>query len=181
MEGYHRPAVTDPDDEVYTALALILGGGRTSRLYRSLVRDKQVASRVAAIPAFPGSKYPSLFVAQAFPAKGRGNDDARDAIRAELEKIKSEEVTDAELASVKARARVELVRSLGSNSGLARFLSRYQSLHGDWRELFRALDRMERVGKADILRVAKAVFTDTNRTVGVIETSGGAAAAPAGW
>jgi predicted Zn-dependent peptidase len=43
VEGYHRPAATHPDDAIYDAISDILSSGRTSRLYRSLVRDKQIA------------------------------------------------------------------------------------------------------------------------------------------
>ena len=51
-------------------------------------------------------------------------------------------------------------------------------VYGDWRELFRSVDRIDAVTKADIRRVANQVFVPTNRTVGIIETatagSGGA-------
>jgi predicted Zn-dependent peptidase len=54
----------------------------------------------------------------------------------------------------------------------------YQTLYGDWRELFKSVDRIDAVTKADVRRVANQVFVRTNRTVGVIETvpatSGGA-------
>ena len=44
LEGYHRPSYLDPDDAVYDAISDILSNGRTSRLYRSLVRDQQIAA-----------------------------------------------------------------------------------------------------------------------------------------
>jgi len=182
MEGYHRPAVTDADNEVYDAMSTILGGGRTSRLYRSLVRDKQVAAVVQTIETFPGNKYPNLFTVFAFPSKGHTTTEVGDAIHAELDRLRNEEVSDAELAMVKARAKTDLIRSLGSNQGLAENLSGNQVLTGDWRDLFRSVDRLDKVTKADIKRLANATFVETNRTVGVIETTGSAAAksAPAG-
>jgi len=180
-EGYHKPSVLDPDNEAYEAMATILGGGRTSRLYRSLVRDKQVAAMAQTFASFPGEKYPSLIAIMAMPAKGHTNEEVRDAIRAELEKVKTEEVSDAELAMVKARAKTDLLRSLSTNQGLAMNLSQYQALNGDWRELFRSLERLDKVTKADIQRIAKATFVETNRTVGYIETASSAAKpAPAG-
>jgi predicted Zn-dependent peptidase len=179
LEGYHRPAVTDPDDEVYDAISTILGGGRTSRLYRSLVRDKQIAAVVQAIEAFPGEKYPNLFTIFAFPSKGHTTAEIGDAIHAELERLRNEEVSDAELAMVKARAKTDLIRSLSSNGGLAENLSQNQAITGDWKDLFRSVDRLDKVTKADIKRVASAIFVDTNRTVGMIETTGSAAAKPA--
>ena len=180
-EGYHRPSGLDPDNEAYEALATILGDGRTSRLYRSLVRDKQIAAAAQAIPSLPGDKYPSLFTIFGMAAKGHTNEEVRDAIRAEIEKIKTEEVSDAELAMVKARAKADLVRNLATNQGLAFSMSQYQALSGDWRELFRSVERLDKVTKADVQRVAKAIFVETNRTVGYIETASSASkAAPAG-
>jgi len=70
---------------------------------------------------------------------------------------------------IKTRAKANLIRSLGSNEGLASDLSLYQARYDDWRELFRSVDRIEKVTKADIRRVANKTFTPDNRTVGVIE------------
>ena len=178
IEGYHKPAVTDPDNEVYNAIQTILGGGRTSRLYRTLVRDKQIAAAVQAVDGFPGDKYPTLFAVFAFAAKGHTNDELKDVIHAELDKLRNEEVSDTELTMVKARAKADLIRSLASNQGLAFNLSSNQALTGDWKDLFRSVDRIDKVTKADIKRVANATFLETNRTVGTIETKGGAASKP---
>jgi predicted Zn-dependent peptidase len=57
---------------------------------------------------------------------------------------------------------------------LAMQLATYQRRYGEWRELFRSVDRIDQVTKADIRRVANEIFVDTNRTVGIIETGGGA-------
>jgi len=63
---------------------------------------------------------------------------------------------------------------------LATQLAIYQTRYGDWRELFSSVDRIEKVSKADIRRVANEVFTDTNRTVGIIENSRGGGGSPGG-
>ena len=70
----------------------------------------------------------------------------------------------------KTRTKADLIRGLASNEGLAEQLAEYQTRYGDWRELFRYLDRVDKVTKADIRRVANQVFQDTNRTVGIIQT-----------
>jgi predicted Zn-dependent peptidase len=74
------------------------------------------------------------------------------------------------LKMIKTRAKANLIRSLGSNEGLANNLAIYQSRYDDWRELFRSVDRIDKVSKADIRRVATQTFVPTNRTVGIIET-----------
>jgi predicted Zn-dependent peptidase len=60
---------------------------------------------------------------------------------------------------------------LANNAGLAQQLGTYQALYGDWRELFRQVDRIEKVSKADIRRVAAKTFVVGNRTTAVIENA----------
>jgi predicted Zn-dependent peptidase len=174
LEGYHRPNLKDKDDAVYDALADLLSDGRTSRLYRALVRDQKIASDAEGGTGFPGVKYPTLFYCFATPMPGHTTKEVGDAIHAEIERLKKEDITDDELRMVKTRAKANLIRGLDSNEGLAQDLAIYQTYYGDWRELFRAVDRINAVTKADIKRVANQVFVPTNRTVGVIETAGAA-------
>ena len=122
IEGYHKPGATDPDDAVYEVIGDLMTSGRTSRLYRALVRDKKVAVASAGFNGFPGRKYPNLFVFFGIPTPEKTNADVRDAIRAEIERIKTEDVTDADLAMVKTRAKAELIRQLNDNAGLAQEL-----------------------------------------------------------
>ncbi len=178
VEAYHKPAATHRDEPAYDALSDILTRGRTSRLYRLLVRDKKLAVAVQGVGAFPGAKYPHLWIVLGVPARGITTEAVRDAWRPELERMKTEDVTDEELARFKTRAKADLIRSLNSNAGLAEQLAAYHVLFGDWRELFRYVDRMDGVTKADIRRVANELLKESNRVVGRIETA--APAAPAG-
>ena len=171
LEGYHRPAGTDPDDPVYNVMSGILSQGRTSRLYRSLVRDKKLAAGAAGFNGFPGDKYPNLFLFFAIPTPGHTAADVVEPIRAEIERLKTEDVGAEELQSVKTRAKANLLRRLDSNSGLALQLAEYQTQHGDWRELFREVERLDKVTAADIRRVANAIFVPNNRTVAMIESA----------
>ena len=170
MEGYHKPGAGHPDSAVYEVIGDLLTSGRTSRLYRSLVRDRKVAAVAQGFPDFPGDKYPNLFIAFGIPLPGKTNADVRDGIRAELERLKTEDVTDAELAMVKTRAKANLIRKLADNQGLANELGSYQARYGDWRQLFRAVEKIDKVSKADIRRVSNEIFVQKNRTVGRIET-----------
>ena len=172
LEGYHRPDYRSPDDQVYDAIADLMSNGRTSRLYRSLVRDKQIASDSAGFTGLPGNKYPHLFAFYAFPLPGHKTQEVADAIHAEIERLKKEDITDDELKMIKTRAKANLIRSLGSNEGLAFALGLNQARYDDWRELFRSVDRIEKVSKADIRRVANQIFVPDNRTVGIIEFAG---------
>src|ERR1700719_1297415 len=174
LEGYHRPDYMSKDDAVYDAITDLMSEGRTSRLYRALVRDKKIASFSAGFSGLPGIKYPHLFAFLAVPLPGHTPQQMGDAIHAEIDRLKKEDITDDELKMIKTRSKATLIRGLADNQGLATQLATYQTRYGDWRELFRSVDRIHQVTKADIRRIANQIFVDTNRPVGVIENSAGA-------
>ena len=171
MEGYHRPAATDPDNATYDVISMLMSSGRTSRLYRSLVRDKKIAAGAAGFNGFPGEKYPNLFTFYGITTPGHTPDEISTAVGAEIERLKTEDVPGPELQSVKTRVKAGLVRQLASNSGLALQLASYQTLYGDWRELFREVDRIDKVTSADVKRVANSTFMPGNRTIAKIESA----------
>jgi predicted Zn-dependent peptidase len=171
IEGYHRPDYMSKDDAVYDAITDLLSEGRTSRLYRALVSEKKIAAYAAGFTGLPGTKYPHLFAFFAVPLPGHTNKEVADAIHTEIERLKKEDITDEELKMIKTRAKANLIRSLGDNEGLATQLAIYQTRYGDWRWLFYSVDRIDKVSKADIRRVANETFQDTNRTAGLIETA----------
>jgi len=175
LEGYHRPDYRTKDDAVYDAITDLMSEGRTSRLYRALVRDKKIASFSAGFSGLPGIKYPHLFAFYAVPLPGHTTREMADGIHAEIDRLKKEDISDDELKMIKTRTKANLIRSLADNEGLATNLATNQTRYGDWRELFRSVDRIDQVTKADIRRVANETFVDTNRTVGIIENAGGAA------
>jgi len=170
VEGYHRPSYLDPDDAVYDAITDIMSNGRTSRMYRSMVRDQKIAAAAAGFTGFPGTKYAHLFAFYGVPLPGHTNGEMKKAIEEQITKLKTEDVTDEELEMFKTRTKADLIRGLASNSGLAQQLAVYQTRYGDWKELFRYLEKVDKVTKADIRRVAKQVFQENNRTIGTIET-----------
>ncbi len=168
LEGYHRPAVTDPDNVVYELLGNILSDGRTSRLYQSLVERQQVALAAQGFSGFPGDKYPNLLLFYALTAPGRTVEEVAKALRTELERLKTQPVATEELERVKTQARAGLLRSLDSNMGMAQLLTEYEVKTGTWRNLFTEIDKIAAVTPADIQRVAKATLTPENRTIGKI-------------
>jgi predicted Zn-dependent peptidase len=171
FEGYHRGPETDPDAATFDVIQRLLWEGRTSRLYRSLVRDKKVAAAALGFNGFPGNKYPTLFVFLAVPTAGHTASEMQDPIHAEIERLKNEDVSPEELQSIKTRTKAGLLRRLDSNSGLAIQLAVYQTVVGDWRDLFHEVERIEKVTAADIRRVANATFVPSNRTTAMIESA----------
>ena len=180
IEGYHRPAATDPDNATYDTIEVLLSAGRTSRLYRSLVRDKKLASAFGGFNGYPGEKYPNLFVFYGFTTPGHTAMELQAPIHAEIDRLKTQDVSADELQSVKTRVKAGLLHQLDSNLGMAVQLATAQTRYGDWRELFRSVDKINAVTAADIRRVANATFDENNRTVGYNESAKKPAAAPKG-
>jgi predicted Zn-dependent peptidase len=98
----------------------------------------------------------------------------------EIERLKKEDITDDELKMIKTRAKANLIRGLAENEGLAFQLGAAQARYGDWRESFRQVDRIDKVSKADIRRVANQIFVPSNRTVGIIENNSAASTSKGG-
>jgi predicted Zn-dependent peptidase len=172
IEGYHKPSALDTTTEpVFDALQDLMSDGRTSRLYRSLVRDKKIAAFAGGFNDFPGVKYPDLFVFFAVPTPGHKPEEMGDAIHAEIDRLKKQDISDEELKMIKTRVKADLLRSLDSNMGLATQFATAQAIFGDWREFFHEVNRIDKVTKADIRRVANQTFVESNRDVGILEST----------
>jgi predicted Zn-dependent peptidase len=169
MIAYHQPNVNHPDHVVFQAITEIIGEGRTSRLYKSLVKENKIA--ISADAGQSWSKYPSLFYFITMPAQGHTTGECEEAIYAEIERLQTEPVLLSELDKAKTRVRASLIRQLDSNSGLAEQLSFYEVVTGNWRNLFEEPDNIAKVTQKDIQRVASEYFVRKNRTVAFIETT----------
>lgn len=168
FEGYHRPALNSPDQAVYEVIAAILSDGRASRLYKSMVEQQQLALVAEGFNGFPADKYPNMMLFYAMSAPNVSLDAVAKALNQEIERLKTEPVSEAELQRAKNQLRAGILRSLDSNLGMAQALVEYQVKTGDWRNLFEQVDRIDAVTTEDIQRVARQTFTAENRTVGKI-------------
>ncbi len=180
VEGYHKPASTDPSEPAFDAIADVLDA-RTDVASLPAARPRQAARRPDSgrRRRSPAPSTRTSCVLFAVPARGVKTEAVVEALRPELERLKNEDITDEEMTRFKTRAKADLIRSLDSNEGLAENLANYHTLFGDWRELFRYVERLDEVTKADVRKAAAATFVDANRTVAKIETAT-AAASPSG-
>jgi predicted Zn-dependent peptidase len=115
--------------------------------------------------AYPGNKYPTLFVLAGAPLAPHTLEEVETAIYEELERLKTEPVDTRELQKTLNVMEASFIDSLSSNSGLAAQLAYAQGLTGDWRIIERQLETMKQITPDDIMRVAKTYFTKENRTV----------------
>jgi predicted Zn-dependent peptidase len=171
MEAYQRPDLNNPDAPIYSMMSSLLTDGRTSRLYRSLVEQKQLALSVNISTSFPGDRYSNLMLLYALTAPGHTVEEVATALNAELQRLKDEPVTAEELDRVKTQYRAGLLRSLASNQGMASLLPEYEAKTGTWRNLFKELKDLEAVTATDVQRVAQAMFQPQNLTVGKLLSS----------
>jgi predicted Zn-dependent peptidase len=165
--AYHRPDEHDKDDPVFDVISAVLSEGRTSIMYRDLVRDKRLALAAGADSSMPGGKYPSLFFFYLVPGLGHTAAENEKELDTILENFEKTNVDAATLARVKTRTRAGLIRRLDNNAGLAQLLAEYYANYGDWRKLFTSIDDIDKVTADDVQRVAKQYFTPENRTIGV--------------
>lgn len=172
MVAFHKPALPSRQDYVMDLLDALLTGGRTSRLYRRLVEEDQVAISVSTSNGVPGSRYPNLFLISAAPRHPHTNAEVEGALLDELARISREEVPLAELNRVRKRLKAEMLRGLQSNSGLAGMLSYFEAVAGDWRYIATHLDILEDISPAEIRKTAAEYFTAKNRSIVSLEKEG---------
>ncbi len=163
--GYKRPDQYSKDDAALDVLNEVLSDGRTSIMYKDMVRDTQSALAAGAEATFPGGKYPGLFLFYAAPATGHSVEENEKEMYAVIEQAKREKPDDATLQRVKTKLRAGLIRKLASNNGLAGELTTYHANFGDWRKLFTELEEYDKVTADDVQRVARTYLVSEHRTV----------------
>ncbi len=172
MMAFHKPTLPSRDDYIFDLLNGLLGGGRTSRLYQTLVVKEQQAANISTFTA-PGSRYANLFVISATPRAPHTPQEVEAAVYRELKRLRDEEVGAEELERVRNRLRVDFLRNLQQNSELAHMLTYYQSVAGDWRYLVRFDEELASITPAEIQSAARRYFTPENRTVITLARTGG--------
>ncbi len=169
--GYHVPVLTAKDSwEPYalSMLAGILDGGDSARFSRELVRDKKIAANVD-VGYDPVARSPGMFLIDGTPAGGRTVRKLEQAIDAQIERIKTEPVSEDELKRVKAQVVAANVYSRDSVFYQAMQVGRLAATGLDWRLSDEYVDRINAVTAEQVLDVAKKYLTETNRTVAVLD------------
>jgi len=166
--AFHKPTLPHRDDYVFDVIEAVLTDGRSSRLVRELVDRQRVAASVNAANGLPGARYPNLFAVFLTPLQGVGVDEAEQALLGELDRLGREPPTPEELERVLRRLEASRVRSLLSNSGLARRLAYFQALTGDWRYIEEHPRVLRTITPDEVAAVARRYLTPQNRTVVVL-------------
>ncbi|HUA82885.1 MAG TPA: pitrilysin family protein [Bryobacteraceae bacterium] len=163
--AYKRPDQYSPDDATLDVLSDVLSEGRTSILYKEMVRDKKIALAAGTQATFPSGKYPSLFLFYVVPSSGHSIDENEKTLNTIIDRMKKQEIDAETLARVKTILRADLIRKLADNSGLAAEMCDYYAAYGDWRRLFTELEDYNKVSAADVQRAAQKYLVDSAKTV----------------
>jgi zinc protease len=164
--GYHVPNLTQPDSYALEVLATVLSGGKSSRLYRSLVVEKQLAFSVDADNPLL-SKDPELFYVSADLLPGKEVADAEKALDDEIERVRKTAVTEKELKKAKNQLEASFIYAQDSLFYQAMLLAQHEIASG-WKKIDDYLPSIGRVTAGDIMRVADRYLNKDNRTVGIL-------------
>lgn len=164
---YHVPETRSEDYYALDMLNSILSEGNSSRLYNSLIDEKQLAVNV--FTYFPLAFDPNLLYVYAVCSRNVNEEKLEKAIYSEIDKIIEEGVTERELQKVKNQKLVEFYHSMETIDGKANTLGTYELFFGDYKKLFNAPEEYEKVTVDDIKRVAEKYLKKSNRTVGILK------------
>jgi len=163
IQAYHIPAQGTEDYYAVQMLGALLSQGESSRLFRRLVNEEQIAMQVQAVPL--GLEDPGLGIIMGIPNMGIDPEKVEQSISEELEKVRNDLISEEELQKVKNQFESRHVNSNTTIASRARNLANYHTIFGDANLINTELENYFAVTREDILRVAQEYFREDNRVV----------------
>jgi len=166
LVGYRTPGARDDDLYPLMLLENILSSGESSRIYRDLIYERQIAS--SAWAGLYDGMDSGLFLFYLQMRPGQELEEGERALEEILRQLREKGVAEEEVEKARRMAQVHLVRMLQGNSHRARSLGYYEVVMGDYGQLFSVLDRLEKVQAEDIQRVAQKYLDPDLRTTVIL-------------
>jgi zinc protease len=168
--AHHITFDGDPDSYPLHIASKVLSDGQSSRIYRKLVYEKQLA-----LAAFGGGNIiedPNLFYAVAIVQPGHTTEETIEALIAELDRLRNEPITPAELQQAKNQFARDYMFGRESNKDKASQLGHAVVIHNDIKTADGEFDIFMNITQADVQRVARKYFTPENRLVMTVMPKG---------
>jgi zinc protease len=167
--AWHIPELTHEDMYPLNILEIILGQGKSSRLYTRLKMDANLVTSVGA-GAYALAD-PGLFSLDATLSPDE-LDPALKAVGHEISRMTVEPVSEAELTQAKTISEADFVFDMEDMSGQAQTLGFFQTMTGDMYHADHYLNHIKKVTRADVLRVAQEYLRPENLSVGIMAPEG---------
>jgi len=161
--GYHVPELAHEDIPALRIISGILNGGESSRIYKRMVIEEN--SALYTDGGYIESEDPGILYNYAILNYDCPNSVGEIQMKEEIDRIKSEPVTDAELEKAKNNLEAEYYRQIRFLDQEAMGLAFFKTLTGDWKLFENLVPQARAVTKENILDAAKKYFTRSNRTV----------------
>ena len=162
--AYSIPKFDDKDQLTLSVITDILSNGKSSRLYKDLVEEKQIATTVYGYNM--ELRDPGLFIFFAMATPNQSAETLEKEILQQIEKLKDFPVKEEELEKVKLNTKVDFLRELDSSSSIATLFGGYLA-RGNLQPLLEYEDNLDKITLKDIQRVAKKYF-DNNKSTTII-------------
>lgn len=165
--GYHTPNYQSPDNFALTVLSTLLSSGKSSRLYRNLIYEQQVALDA-------GGHYnslttdPELFYVYATARPGKSPEEIEKALKAEIARLQAEPVSDQELQKAKNQIEAEFLMGADSNFFLAMQIGTAETVGAGHGYVTSFIENIRKVTAADVTRVAKKYLVDDAKSIGTL-------------
>jgi zinc protease len=176
--AYHITFDGNADSYPLHIASKVLSDGQSSRIYKKLVYELQVA--VAAFGQANLIEDPNLFYSVGIVQPGHTPQEVTDALIAELDRLKAEPITEHELQRSKNQFARDYILMRESNQQKALMLAHAVVIHRDIKTADGEFDIFQNITTADVQRVARTYFTPENRMVLTILPSGKPGAATQG-
>jgi zinc protease len=174
MIAFHVPEATHPDSQVLNVISTVLSQGQSSRLYKRMVEDEQLA---LSVNGRKGETFdPTIMTFTIQPRRGVELARTEKVLYEELDRLASTQVSSQELQKAKNQILAGHYRQMKTIAGRANMIGHYEVYYGDYSKMFSIDQEIDRVTAADIQRVAKTYFKETNRTVATLIPEEGAPA-----
>jgi predicted Zn-dependent peptidase len=163
FEAYHIPAIGSDDYYAVEMLGQLLATGQSSRLYKSLVDEQQLAVEVAAIPL--SSEDPGLAIILALPNMGHDCGTLEAAMQKEIEKAQTELIPEKEFQKLKNQIENQMVTENSTIASRAATLAEDYTYFKDANRINTDLGKYLAVTREDLQRVANTYLRKDNRVV----------------